>query len=239
VNVSGFLLLGVAGYAGWWLARQCRRPIGWLGRVVVRDMNARHAALLDWTLAAIDVRAATARGALLEVGCGGGHAITRLAREFPTARIHGLDYSAASVAVARTENAAALASGQVQIAVGSVSTLPFASDTMGLVLAMETHYYWPNIAEDLREIARVLCDNGVVALGVESYRGKRLWQADAAALRWIGGRVWSAAEHRALLVAAGFVDVRVDADRAKGWLRALGRKPDAGERAQRDIASAV
>jgi hypothetical protein len=63
----------------------------------------------------------------------------------------------------------------------------------------------------------------------EAYRGKRLGQADALAMRVLGGKLLSPGEHRDVLLAAGFADVTIFEDRKKGWLCVTGTKP--GDRA--------
>ena len=63
-----------------------------------------------------------------------------------------------------------------------------------------------------------------MALVVECYRGKRFGTVEVWALRLLGGRCFSVDEHREALTAAGFVDVAVAEERAKGWLTAVGTK---------------
>lgn len=58
------------------VARQCRKPAGWLGTLVLKDMNRRHAELTSWGLAHAAVEPAHT---ILDVGCGGGRTLQRLA----------------------------------------------------------------------------------------------------------------------------------------------------------------
>jgi ubiquinone/menaquinone biosynthesis C-methylase UbiE len=74
--------------------------------------------------------------------------------------IIGLDYSAASIAVSRNTNAKGIEAGRVQIVLGSVAALPFSDGTFDIVTAVETHYYWPNLPANVREILRVLKPGG-------------------------------------------------------------------------------
>ena len=60
--------------------------------------------------------------------------------------------------------------------------------------AVETHYYWPDLKADLKEVCRVLKPAGRVALVVECYRGKRFGLLDGLALRLLGGRIFSVGE---------------------------------------------
>lgn len=213
-RAAGVLILFV-------LMRQLRRPAWLPGRIIARHMNSSHYKLTTWGLSHLQVDPASV---CLDVGCGGGRTIQQLALLAPNGKVHGIDYSTASVAVARQTNSAAIESGQVDIRHGSVSNLPFADDTFDLVTAVETLYYWPNLEADLREVRRVLRPMGRVAIIAEAYRGQRMGGADALAMRVLGGKLLSPNEHRDLLLAAGFADVSIFEDRQKGWLCVVGQK---------------
>jgi SAM-dependent methyltransferase len=134
------------------------------------------------------------------------------------------DYSAASVAVARRTNAQAITAGRVDVRVGSVSSMPYADNSFDAVTAVETHYYWPDLVGDLREVRRVLRPNGRVVIVAESYRGKRFGAADVLVMRVLGSKLLTLDEHRAALEAGGFSDVAVFEEPKKGWLCVIGRK---------------
>ncbi len=81
-----------------WVFRQVRKPSGWLGRRVARAMNLGHATMADWGLQQVRL---PKNGAILDVGCGGGWTVRRLAALASEGKVIGLDYSGASVAVSR------------------------------------------------------------------------------------------------------------------------------------------
>src|SRR5260370_33010975 len=54
---------------------------------------------------------------------------------------------------------------------GSVTALPFPDRTFDIVTAVETHYYWPDLPANVREILRVLKPGGTFALIAETYLG--------------------------------------------------------------------
>ena len=55
---------------------QCRRPFWWLGRRVARVMNIQHSELTDWGLEHLPIETTFT---LLDVGCGGGRTVLKLA----------------------------------------------------------------------------------------------------------------------------------------------------------------
>ena len=201
---------------------QLRKPWGWLGRLMLWRMNWSHDALTDWglTYVAIDPRCAA-----LDVGCGGGRTVQKLAKSARDGTVVGLDYSSTSVAESRRTNAPAIADGRVEIRKGSVSSLPFDDRTFDLVTAVETHYYWPDLVANLREILRVLRPGGTVAIVAEACRTSRLGWLHWLAMKPIGGDVLSADEHRDRLVEAGYSEVEIHHDEEHGWICALARAP--------------
>jgi 2-polyprenyl-3-methyl-5-hydroxy-6-metoxy-1,4-benzoquinol methylase len=95
-----------------WVFQQARKPSGWLGRRVVRAMNLSHASIANWGLQQVTV---PKTAAILDVGCGGGSTVRRLAAMASEGKVIGLDYSFASVAVSRDTNAKEIDAGRVQI----------------------------------------------------------------------------------------------------------------------------
>jgi SAM-dependent methyltransferase len=219
-QILAFLVFATA-MAGY-MMRQCRQPRGWFGRFIVRTMNRSHSDLTAWGLK--HVRVGT-RDAVLDIGCGGGQTIQRLATMAALGKVHGVDYAEASVAASRAFNRAAVQSGLVEIQWATVSHLPFPNDVFDLVTAIETHYYWPDRPGDLREIYRVLKPGGPVLIIAEAYRGPRFGFLNQLGMKLIGGACLSPDDHRDWFVKAGYADAQVFLEPAKGWICATGRKP--------------
>jgi ubiquinone/menaquinone biosynthesis C-methylase UbiE len=202
--------------------RQLRKPSGWLGRRIVRAMSLGHATLTEWGLEQLTVAKSAE---ILDVGCGGGSAVRRLAALAPEGRVVGLDYSAASVAVSRDTNAKDIAAGRVKIEQGSVAALPFPDRTFDIVTAVETHYYWPDLPANLREILRVLKPGGTLAVIAETYRGGPFRFLYGIIMPLLGAAFLSDAEHRSHLTQAGFTEVATTHRSGRNWICATGRRP--------------
>jgi ubiquinone/menaquinone biosynthesis C-methylase UbiE len=162
---------------------------------------------------------------ILDVGCGGGRTLLRLSAVAPEGKLFGLDYSAASVAVSRDTNAREIEAGRVQIEQGSVEALPFPDRTFDIVTAVETHYYWPDLQANVREILRVLKPGGTFALIAETYRGGPLRLLYGIVMPLLHAAFLSDAEHLALLSEAGFTEVATKHLAGKNWICATGRRP--------------
>ena len=215
------MAIGIA--AAYALSRQCRRPAGWLGRRLARTMNLSHASLTRWGLQHVRIEPGWHA---LDIGCGGGQTIRSIAAMAPAGRVEGVDYSEASVAVAHEKNIDLVASGSAAVQQASVSQLPFPDGSFDLVTAVETHYYWPDLPHDLREILRVLKPGGRIVIIAETYKGRRMDWLYRPVMRFLLRATYlSLEEHREALAEAGFTDVAIDTERARGWVCAVGVKP--------------
>lgn len=203
------------------VVNQVRKPTRITGRLFTWIMNRSHSSLTDWALTHVHV---ANHFTILDVGCGGGLTIQKLAAKATNGVVHGIDYAVGSVAASRALNQQLINAGRVKIEKASVSQLPFPENTFDLVTAVETQYYWPNPVKDMREIARVLRPGGVLAIIVESYnsRGNReLGQALKKRLKYL---YLTPDEQRQLFVDAGFTSIEIFEESAKGWLCAVGKK---------------
>jgi SAM-dependent methyltransferase len=202
---------------------QCRQPRGWLGRFILRNMNARHSKVTDWGLSHIAVRK---RDTVLDIGCGGGRTVSKLAALAGDGRVYGVDYSRDSVAVATRTNRQLIARGRVEIREGSVSKLPFPEDMFDVITAVETHFWWPDLPAGMRELRRVLKPGGGLIIIAEIYKGAAGKTAELAEkyLPLSGMALLSVEEHRELFTHAGYSDVEITEEPGKGWICGVGRK---------------
>ncbi len=128
------------------LLNQVRNPTGWLGRWNLRGMNRRHSKLTDWGLKHVSI---DSDAAILDIGCGGGRTIHKLAAVATKGKVYGVDSSETSVAASRKTNEECIKSRRVEILHGSVSHLPFPDQMFALATAVETHFYWPDLRADI------------------------------------------------------------------------------------------
>ncbi len=203
---------------------QCKKPRGWLGRLVLRNMNSRHSKVTDWGLGHVSIEE---QYTILDVGCGGGRTLSRLAERATQGKVYGVDYSEESVAASKRTNTRWIEMGRVEALHGSVSQLPFLDEMFDLVTAVETHFWWPNLPTDMREVFRVLKSSGKLIIIAEVYRGANTKMAklcEKYASR-TGMTLLDVAGHRELFAQAGYSDIEVFEERVRGWICGIGRKP--------------
>ena len=205
-----------------WLLSQAGRPRGWAGRLLVRGMNRAHGQMTDWALSQLSVQDSRA---LLDIGCGGGGALLRLSELAPQAELHGIDYSPQSLSVAACANRRPIEQGRVFLREADVSDLPYDDGRFDLVVAINSHCFWSDLAGDLREIMRALQPGGTVALaGGEYFGGKHDTRNRRLASN---GRMncQTLPELRDTLGEAGYSNTEIHEEWNKGWFCVVGRKP--------------
>jgi ubiquinone/menaquinone biosynthesis C-methylase UbiE len=202
---------------------QCQKPTGWLGRLVLRNMNSRHSKVTDWGLSHASIGK---EDIILDVGCGGGKTVSKLAAMATQGKVYGIDHSAESVAMALRINQQWIDAGRVEVREASVSRLPFADGAFDVVTAVETHFWWPALPADLREVLRVVKAGGRLVLIAEVYRGAEAFSSKAAEKysEKTGMALLSAEEHREVLTDAGYSEVQVITDSKRGWICCIGSK---------------
>lgn len=211
----------VLAFAGYVLL-QARKPDKWFGRFFAVAMNKSHEAMTAWGLDHLRIES---QFHILDVGCGGGRTIEKLAAIARTGIIHGIDYAEGSVAVARKHNASLIQTGHVVIQKASVSQLPFPDNTFDLVTAIETQYYWPDLSGDMREILRVLKPDGRLAVIAEMYKGGKYDRLKWPVMWLLRSSHLSASDHRELFSATGYGNTEIFEEPNKGWICGTAIKP--------------
>ena len=184
-------------------------------------MNISHSSLTDWGLQHVRIKE---NFAILDVGCGGGRTIQKLAALATQGKVYGVDYAEGSVAASRARNAQLIQAGRVEIKPGSVSQLPFPDNQFDLVTAVETQYYWPDLVKDMQEILRVLKPGGTLLVIAESYKKGAYNAIQQPVMKLLKSSNLGLDDHRQLFSAAGYTDIQVFEERAKGWFCGSGQK---------------
>ena len=187
-------------------------------------MNSRHSKVTDWGLSHISI---DKRDTILDAGCGGGRTVNKLAAMASEGKVYGVDFSGASVTFARRINKQWIDTDRVEIREASVSQLPFAADVFDVITAVETHFWWPDLPSDMREVLRVLKPGGVLMIIAEVYKGANTVTAKLAEKYSLlsGMKLLTANEHRELFANAGYSDIKIIEEPRKGWICGIGKKP--------------
>jgi len=164
------------------------------------EMEEHHLPIVEPTLALMDLRPADR---ILDLGCGSGWLVRRLAALVPSGSVTGIDVSDAMV---RRSQAAGSAVPNAQFLRGTAEEIPTPPDCFTKVLSVESAYYWHDPGRAVREVFRVLTPGGSAWILINFYRDNvdcHQWQAHYQ----IPTHLLSAAEWRDHFTAAGFRDV--------------------------------
>ena len=160
---------------------------GWLGRL--------HREIADRTVALALAEAAAPTMRVLDVGCGTGYLLRRMADRCPeTAELAGVDPAPAMIEVAEATSC----DERVRFSIGVAEQLPYPEDAFDLVVSTTSFDHWSDQRAGLVECARVMRPGGRLVL-VDQFSA---WLAPTLLV----GRGKARTKRRAtrLLLAAGF-----------------------------------
>ncbi len=125
------------------------KPEGEAGAQMLARMNDSHGPLTQWALSHLAFKV---DDCVLDVGCGGGACLHRMAEQVTSGHLTGVDYSDVSVAQATAHNQETVDAGRMDIVAGSVSALPFEADQFDKIVTVESYYFWPALETDVQEV---------------------------------------------------------------------------------------
>ena len=136
-----------------YIAKQFANPRGLGGRIVMKAMNRQNVAMYDATEELLHVRRSDT---VLDIGCGNGIMLERLARACDC-RLIGTDISEDVLETAKHR----LADKKAEFFCCPVDSMPIESATVDKTFTINTIYFWDDLAKGFGEIARVLKTDGL------------------------------------------------------------------------------
>lgn len=197
-----------------------RFPQGEGGKAALSHMNEAHDEGTRWALGSLDI---SDNSEVLDIGCGGGLAMSLLRQKFNGGVVAGVDYSPTAVEETIKFNESAVERGECTVTEGSVSELPFEGNHFDLVTAFETVYFWPELTQDLGEVLRVLRPSGKFLIFNATDGLTKEHESWAEQIE--GMRIYTADELSSMLREAGFEDPVADTCEGKSWIRVVAGKP--------------
>jgi ubiquinone/menaquinone biosynthesis C-methylase UbiE len=203
------------------LLDQYKRPTGRRGRVVAALMNKGHEALTLWGLTHVNIEPDYV---ILDVGCGGGKTVSRLAQRAGRGKVFGIDYSADMVAYSRKVNKKLIAENRAEIHERSVEKTGFPDNFFDLVTAIETYYFWHSLPDALKEIKRVLKGGGRLLMVNEMVKDGVYEVEHAKIIEKTQVRLFPLEEIRRIVQSVGFTDVQIFTKVKSPWNAILAQK---------------
>lgn len=192
------------------LIEQAKNPRGFMGSLMLRIMNKAHSGMNTWLM---KQEAINDGDIVLDIGCGGGKTLQSLSKINPSGKIYGIDFSALAVKDSIKTNQVDIANGKVIVTQASVSSIPYSDKFFDTITAFQTHYFWPDLANDVKEVFRVLKDDGKFIIISELYKINYHMKAYK-----------TKSEIKQLFESVGFQTVTIQENTQKGWLCITGIK---------------
>lgn len=198
----------------------CRCPKGEVGMKVIEEMNRHHEPLMRWAMPFLPDSPSSD---VLDVGCGGGVMLEKLAVRYPDAKLTGVDISMTSVKASSERNSKLMEAGRLRVDVGSVSDLPYEKESFDIMTAVETYYFWPDLEMDIKSAATRLRCGGTMMIVAETYERPDLAEQNARYARDFGVKIVSNETMVSFMEKAG-MDAGFRVSEKEGWVAFTGKK---------------
>jgi len=106
--------------------------------------------------------------------------------------------------------------------------MSFSDGAFGLITAFETHYFWPDFRNDLKEVNRVTKQNGQLLIVGAVYKNKKFDRRNQRIVDAIGMTYLSIEEFREVLEGVGFSEFDALEEKKKGWFAVKCIKKEGG-----------
>ena len=141
-----------------YIGEQFKKPTGKGGKVSSFFMNRlnklQYKSVINYVKEACDED-------ILDIGFGNGYLINKVAKIYNNNRVYGIDISEDMLKVASIKNKEFIENGQVNLLLADVENLSFEDNKFNRIYTVNTLYFWNNPNRALKEINRVLKNNGI------------------------------------------------------------------------------
>ena len=115
---------------------------------------------------------------VLEIGCGPGWALAKMAKLYDKCRITGVDLSSVMFKQAATNNKRDIQSGRVKLVHCSFENLPLHNSSVDKILAVNVLYFFDSDGRAFSELRRVLRTGGSISFYATSKTSLTNWKFD-------------------------------------------------------------
>ena len=190
-------------------------PFGEDGKNMLDLMNKHHYEMTGWGLSKISI---SDSDRILDIGCGGGMTVKRLHDKYPGAEITGVDYSETSIEKSIELNKKEADNGVLKFVHASVEALPFEDNYFDKIITVESFYFWPDPQENLKEVYRILNNDGTFALIAEVYDSGNISEAQRKNIEKYGLFNPTAQKFKELFENAGFKNIVLNFKEDEEWI---------------------
>lgn len=208
------------------LISQTKQPTGLPGLILTKAMNRAHSQLTNWGLSFLEVKEDYK---VLDIGCGGGKTVHKLAMMTRNGKVYGIDHSEVSVMSSTRLNRDLIDQDKVEIQQASVSSIPYPDNFFDVITAIESYFFWPNLENDMKEVLRVLKSKSKLLLVSEIVRTAENEKTIDRYARLAGTNDFmhykTKEELNQLFISTGYDNININVNAKHGWICGVGCKP--------------
>ena len=192
-------------------SKQARKPSGMFGRLVMSKIFDLGNEFLNSFV--FDLLVSGSNDRILEIGCGTGKLLNKLANTTNGDYFEGIDFSTTMVTLASKRNKKHLNNGKVRITEGDFDAHLFDEDLFDKVFTVNTIYFWEDPQKTAQKAASVLKPGGSFIVAFEDHK-----QLEQRNLNKDVFSIYTPEDVQSLLIDAGFSsEVRIES-KSKGNL---------------------
>lgn len=149
------------------IAKQLANPSGEFGIEVALGMNIMNQFISKTTYELLQIKDAEN---VLEIGLGNGKFTKDILNYGHNVNYTGIDISETMIVEAKKNNHNLLETGYVDLIDADIEQMPFWDETFNKVCTINTIYFWKNPLSALKEVYRVLANNGTFVISFRPYK---------------------------------------------------------------------
>jgi ubiquinone/menaquinone biosynthesis C-methylase UbiE len=146
-----------------YLIGQSKFPKGFVGKIMLKIMNNAHKKIYYKIVSQMNINE---NYNILDIGCGGGEFIRIVSKKYRNIKLFGIDISEDAIEIAIKNNR----NENIIFSKSDIGKMPFENNYFNIVTAFQTYYHWNNIKNNLKEIYRILNNNGILIIVAELYK---------------------------------------------------------------------
>ena len=146
-----------------YFSKQARKPSGLFGRFFMSQVFEKGNAELNTLV--YDTMSVEPDDHVMEIGCGTGWLISRIAKKMNTGKIEGIDFSRAMVSAAKRKNRTWIRNGIVRLHQGDFDTAEFETGGFDKIFSVNTVYFWKHPKTVISRVCRLLKPEGRLFIG--------------------------------------------------------------------------
>jgi len=99
-------------------------------------------------------------GKLVDIGCGTGNLIVKIAEKYPGLELIGVDISSETLDYAKKRATRKKLDKKIEFKIGNVEDLPFPNNSVDIIVSTLSLHHWEDPTKAFKEIYRVVKENG-------------------------------------------------------------------------------